>query len=412
MNRYKWNSVYGRMGLIFLSASAVALLVFVSDNSRVPEKNKEGNSILERKGYGSGKQDIDMEVQIDGETKPFTVTVGELQYSQDMLPEIFKEAGEQVEKLILGENSSLDEIRSNINLVDKIPDMGIDVSWELGNYEVMNLSGELKEDKLQEEGTQVELRALFTYGEEEAVHTFYVKVFPPKLSKEEKLVKKLEKQIQKAEAESGEEQYLTLPNRLEGKQVTWKYAGDSRAGGLFILGVVAAGSVYALEKQKKKQSLEKRKRELTADYPQVISHFTLLLGAGMTARKAWFKMAQEYEKQKNEKGRRVAYEEMVFAMREMQGGISEGECYEKFGSRCGLSSYRKFGAMLSQNLRKGTKGLTGLLKKEAVDAFEDRKNQARKLGEEAGTKLLGPMFMMLAVVLVIIVVPAFFSIQI
>ena len=132
----------------------------------------------------------------------------------------------------------------------------------------------------------------------------------------------------------------------------------------------------------------------------------------MTVRKAWFKIARDDEGQKEKKGERAAYEEMVYAMHEIQGGISEGECYERFGGRCGLTSYRKFGAMLSQNLRKGTKGLTDLLKKETVDAFEDRKNQARKLGEEAGTKLLGPMFMMLAVVLVIIVVPAFFTIQI
>ena len=63
-------------------------------------------------------------------------------------------------------------------------------------------------------------------------------------------------------------------------------------------------------------------------------------------------------------------------------------------------------------MRKGTKGLTDLLKKEAREAFEDRKNEARRLGEEAGTKLLGPMFMMLAVVLLIIVVPAFLTVQI
>lgn len=53
-----------------------------------------------------------------------------------------------------------------------------------------------------------------------------------------------------------------------------------------------------------------------------------------------------------------------------------------------------------------------LLKREAADALEDRKKQARKLGEEAGTKMLGPMFLMLAVVLIMIVVPAFFTIQI
>ena len=67
---------------------------------------------------------------------------------------------------------------------------------------------------------------------------------------------------------------------------------------------------------------------------------------------------------------------------------------------------------MSQNLRKGTKGLTELLKLEARQAFEERKAQAKRLGEEAGTKLLLPMFLMLAVVLVIVIVPAFLTLQI
>ena len=66
---------------------------------------------------------------------------------------------------------------------------------------------------------------------------------------------------------------------------------------------------------------------------------------------------------------------------------------------------------MSQNLRKGIKGLTQMLRMEAIQAFEERKARAKRLGEEAGTKLLAPMFLMLAVVLVIVIVPAFLSIQ-
>lgn len=412
MIRVKWNSVYVRMGIVFLSAAAAALLVFAVDHNQVPEKNKDGRSILERGEPGSGKKDVELEVRISGKKEPLTVSVGEQLYGRDKLPEVFKEAGERLEKLVLGENTSLDEVRHNLNLTERIPDTGIDVSWELGDYEVMNLMGELNEDKLSEEGTLVELRALLSYEGEEAVHTFYAKVLPPVTSAEEKQMKELARQIQKEESESKDKAYLTLPDKLNGKKLSWKYAGDSRAIGLFVLGIAAAGAVYALEKQKKKQEQEERNRQLTADYPQLISQFTLFLAAGMTARKAWFQIAREYERLKVQKGTRAAYEEMVYAMHEIQGGISEGECYERFGGRCGLPAYRKLGAMLSQNLRKGTKGLTELLKKEAAEAFEDRKNQARKLGEEAGTKLLGPMFMMLAVVLLIIVVPAFLTVQI
>lgn len=79
-----------------------------------------------------------------------------------------------------------------------------------------------------------------------------------------------------------------------------------------------------------------------------------------------------------------------------------------FGRRCETQEYIRLGALLSQNLRKGGKGLGQLLKTEAIQAQEERKAHAKRAGEEAGTKLLLPMFLMLAVVLVIVIVPAFF----
>ena len=49
------------------------------------------------------------------------------------------------------------------------------------------------------------------------------------------------------------------------------------------------------------------------------------------------------------------------------------------------------------------------VQQESRDAFETRKNMARRLGEEAGTKVLGPMMLMLGVVLVMIMIPAYLS---
>ena len=46
---------------------------------------------------------------------------------------------------------------------------------------------------------------------------------------------------------------------------------------------------------------------------------------------------------------------------------------------------------------------------EAEEAMEDRRQLAKKMGEEAGTRLLFPMILMLLVVLVILIVPAVLS---
>ena len=48
---------------------------------------------------------------------------------------------------------------------------------------------------------------------------------------------------------------------------------------------------------------------------------------------------------------------------------------------------------------------------EAIQSFENRKSTAKRLGEEAGTKLLMPMLGMLAVVFIIVMIPAFLSMQ-
>ena len=68
--------------------------------------------------------------------------------------------------------------------------------------------------------------------------------------------------------------------------------------------------------------------------------------------------------------------------------------------------------LLIQNLQKGNSGLRAAMEAEADRAFEDRKNQARRLGEEAGTKLMLPMMLMLGVVFAILMIPALLNMQI
>lgn len=105
------------------------------------------------------------------------------------------------------------------------------------------------------------------------------------------------------------------------------------------------------------------------------------------------------------------YEEMALACREMQNGVSEGRAYENFGLRCRLPCYLKLAALLEQNLKKGNRGLSGLLREEVAEAFEQRKELAREQGEKAATRLLFPMVLTLAVVMLLVLVPAGMSMQ-
>lgn len=407
----KWKSIYKKMGVVVLSAGVVSVLVFLIDGGQGLPVDEDGASVVKRNGYGAGERTEELQVQIGDKKEKYTVTIGERKYSEEELAEAFENAVILLEQLALGENQSLDEVRKNLNLVNNIPETGILVSWEIDNYEVMNLQGELKTDALTEEGTLVQLKAILTYGEEKMEHVFFAKVYPPKLTKAERLLASLEKEVRRLDGETQTEAVMKLPDSVDGQPVRWGYLRNARAAGVMLLGIVVALFLYVSQKEEEREEKKKRSLQMAQDYPQLVSTFTLFLGAGMPARGVWYRMAENYERRKRETGKREVYEEMVRSMHEMKGGAGECECYEQFGERCELPVYRKFAALLSQNLRKGTKGLALILKQEADNAFEERKNLAKKLGEEAGTKILLPMFLMLAVVLVIIVVPAFLSIQ-
>ena len=123
-----------------------------------------------------------------------------------------------------------------------------------------------------------------------------------------------------------------------------------------------------------------------------------------------FRSGEDYKKQRVSKKKQYVYEEIVLLCHELQSGVSETDAYAHLGKRCRLQPYMKLSTLLSQNLRKGNRDLLSKLRQEAETAFEERKNSAKKAGEEAGTKLLLPMMMMLCIVMVLIMIPAYFTI--
>ena len=144
------------------------------------------------------------------------------------------------------------------------------------------------------------------------------------------------------------------------------------------------------------------------DHSEMLSRLIIFLGAGMSIRTAWDKIAEDYKRAVNE-GRsemHYVYEEMYITGSQLKSGISEAKAFAEFGTRCGLQQYMKLSGLLEQNRKNGSKNLRETLRLEMAEAFEQRKHQARRMGEKAGTKLLVPLFLLLGVVMVMIMLPA------
>ncbi len=403
------NPVYIKAGIIAAGAVICFIGVYMYDNSREISTNEKGQKVLERE-EGTEGTSYEMEVQVGEKKEQIDVPVSAREYTSEELKQVFEDAGSRLEKLILKDNKSLEEVRSDLDLITEIPEEGISVYWQLDNYDVMDIQGNLIEDGLTEEGVLVKMTAVLSCGEEQAVHEFYARVYPPETDEKDSILPAIEKEIKKSDEETKTESYMVLPDQINGQEVQWEYTRNTRAYAILVMGIGVSGMILVSESQRKKESEKKFSRQLKMDYPQIVNKFNLYIRAGMTIRKAWFLIVQDYEKKGG--GERKAYEEMSYTMHQIQGGTPEGEAYEEYGIRCGETMYRKFGMLLSQNLRKGSKGMTELLAREAEEAFEERKNLAKKLGEEAGTKLMIPMFMMLVIVFAMVIIPAFFSIQI
>lgn len=393
--------------MILIASVLLSVTLFLMENVFT-----DSDAMVMRNTYGEGAKVTEYEVTVEGEAeKTIQIEVGEQEYSSKEIQNIFREVMDGLDEVILGENESFDRVEKNLNLVTSLEDYPVQIQWQLDSYSVMNLYGEIQEKNLVPGGTLVELRGTISYKDEEAIYVQCARVYPLTRKGVDKLLYEVEQEVRRLEEGTREKESFSLPEKIDGKRLTWMQKKENRWYYVLILGIVLC--VYLIYREHEKMQQEKRRRveELMRDYPGMISKFTMLLSTGTTVRSAWEKIVQNYERQKQGLGTHAVYEEMTVTLREMQGGVPEAEAYERFGKRCGITTYVKFGTLLSQNLRKGSKGISDILRMEAIQSFENRKSTAKRLGEEAGTKLLMPMLGMLAVVFIMVMVPAFLSMQ-
>ena len=201
-----------------------------------------------------------------------------------------------------------------------------------------------------------------------------------------------------------------MPGAISGKKIKYWNIENKKDFSSFYVSLIIIAVIPFMWRRQRQEQLKAREQQLVLDYPELVNKTMLLLSAGLTVRGCFERMFAEYRRRIEEGGeRRYVYEEVSFSYQEMQNGVPESEVLEDFGRRCHQLPYLRFSSMVNQNIRKGSEGLVNLLEMEAMEAFEKRKEQVKRLGETAGTKLLIPMMLMLGVVMAVIIVPAFMT---
>lgn len=178
--------------------------------------------------------------------------------------------------------------------------------------------------------------------------------------------------------------------------VIYAFSGDVAV--LMIMFMFSGVSVYYVMTLAPKK-IESRSSQLIGDFSEVVSKLALLTNAGMILRDAWELTSKV--------GEGVFYQEMRIAVMEMENGISEAEAIRRFGIRCMMPEIKKFSATLIQGIQKGNSELSSMLQNQSAEIWNLRKQNVRRQGEKAASKLMIPIFMMFIGVIIMMVIPIF-----
>lgn len=302
-------------------------------------------------------------------------------------------------------------------LMTEIPNSPLAVEWRLDGQEFVQEGGSLQCSDI-EEPISVEITACLSCQEEEYLIPLQMTIHPRKMSNEELFWLHWNEAADKVLETTSTEEMVKLPETVDGKTVQYYKMHESKSSYIALVGILLLGLMPLIMNQRMKQQMMLREKQLQRDYPDMIEQFVLLVGAGMPIKGAWTRMTGRYlqmqeninaDKKTTAANKKYLYEEMCVTMREMESGMCEQKAYELFGKRVGMLCYMKFSSLLVQNLKKGSEDLLRLLEQEATESFRMRKEYAMKCGEEASTRLLFPMMLMLLVVFAIILYAAFQS---
>lgn len=362
---------------------------------------------LKRPEYGRGsvQEELSMEWEKKNgrkEKREILVEVEEKKLTEEEISEMFQKVKKELDDRILGANKSADQVNDSLYLPETVADFPVFIQWFCSEPGMVDGEGNLGEN-IPEKGKLVCLTAILTLEEKEEKYFKYVKIYPPiKTEKEE-----LEGILKKTNKEDS--YWMKLPGTFRGKKILWKMNRRNNLLGFAILIFVCPVLLLARDKQVFREEEKREKQQMVQDYPEILNKLTLLMGAGVNLRKAMERIGGDYKRNRENKEKRKAYEMILEICQEMERGVSEKRAYEKLGEKCGVLYYKTLSALLVQHLQKGSRDMGRILEEEAGKAQEIRRQQARILGEQASTKLLIPMILMLLVVFIILVVPAWLT---
>lgn len=192
-------------------------------------------------------------------------------------------------------------------------------------------------------------------------------------------------------------------------------AGQQEAGGrgAAVLFLVTCLCIPVHNYLKLKEEGERHRKEAEKDFPVIVHLLTLYMGAGLSFLSAVRRIGFHYQEQKeaDAKQKKYAFERVLLMEQQMNNGMSQKEACQNWGMQFHSEAYQKLALILVQSFTKGSKEASTMMEAEEREAFQRRVERAKQEGEEAATRLLFPMIVLLCQVMLLVMYPALIRFQ-
>jgi len=386
---------------------AFLLLLVVSIVADVTGDVALKDGVIERNPLNGEEKKLQLQLDIEEILEDY-------EYSLEVLPvnPTKEEAENYFEQTIALIDKAFSQIKAELPLQESYFEGVVKANWSFQPFGLIDSEGKVYVEKLEEEETIIQAEVELICGAYERIYTFSFLLKAPELSKEEQILQQIDAWVMEQMSQEGSNK-LYLPTELDGISLTWSEKKELLTPQILLLEVLAMVLLWVVSKRRHSEEEKKRLLEMEKDYPDLVSQLSLLLGAGMTTRQAWTRIASQYSfKRKSEMiGERAVYESLLRMNRRLSEGESERAAYQQFTQEIPATCYHKLIRILLGNLEKGTQGICVRLEEEGRLAFEKRILLAKKMGEEASTKMMMPLMLMMMIVMGIVMVPALIGFQ-
>lgn len=328
---------------------------------------------------------------------------------EEVVNEVLKSIND---KSIKGENESLKEITSPLNLfTDNKYNAEIEWSSDVNNVDAQ--TGNVIRNYKGEGDKKVNLKVFVKYGTVKKVKIFYATVKENDFTKDEiellEAGKVIDEKIRDNEIYETNGSKSKLVSQIGNVEIEWQVVMNNEEDNnkeVILLILIITSLIIYNEYQKLKKKSDNKIRECEMYFSRFIEQFIILLSAGFTPYTA-LKYISDNNKEKNE---------LVTQLRRVCNQVTSGipiyKALENFEKNIGSKMISKFTYSMIYNMKRGDSELVNFLRNELIESSKHVQTLYTIKVKENNIKMIVPLMINFISVLIVVVYPAITNLKI